>query len=439
MIIKVSIQDKMASFDLDGRLHDSCMEILSLVDDKLHEIIDDYWGVNQPNASLTISGFDNTQLRISSVQACRNKLSNITSDTWAEEIGKAAYIFWGEGISLTTLSEAYFRGNRKMIEILVRRIGADTERVVQLTQAVLAVQAIEQDIVNTVYVQAAIEASLKQKTIVSAEIQSQIGQVAEETANYARSLGGQAAETVKKAQGMLGKASEVAAASEQSAIAMREAAQTAAGLIHAIESARDEVEAAARIAERAGQEANLAVESTDILSDQSRSIESILGLIRDIAGQTNMLALNATIEAARAGEAGRGFAVVAQEVKSLANQTAGATDEIAAKIGAIQEATEKTVSSNQSIRGTVEEVKLSAQRIREAMEHQAQTVTMITASVDETALAADLMSNTIATIRSDTENVVTDLAALDENFGRVNIKISELDESSRQFIRSLAA
>src|SRR6185437_11431709 len=149
--------------------------------------------------------------------------------------------------------------------------------------------------------------------------------------------------TASAARGMLGKASEVAAAAEQSAVAMREAAQTAAGLIRAIEEARGEVEVAADVATRA------AVEVSEALSDHAKAIESILGLIRDIAGQTNLLALNATIEAARAGDAGRGFAVVAQEVKSLASQTARATDDITVKIAAIQAATRHTVDANGSI------------------------------------------------------------------------------------------
>jgi methyl-accepting chemotaxis protein len=208
-------------------------------------------------------------------------------------------------------------------------------------------------------------------------------------------------------------------------------------LIRAIEDARSEVEIASDIANRAASQASASVEATDTLSEQAKSIESILGLIREIAGQTNLLALNATIEAARAGDAGRGFAVVAQEVKSLANQTAQATDEIAKKIAAIQNATKASLESNGSIRQTVEEVQHSAERIRRAMEDQAQTVTMITASVDETALAADLMSNTIGTIRSDTENVVSEILQLERGFNQVNEKMEQLQDNAKRFVGNL--
>jgi methyl-accepting chemotaxis protein len=273
----------------------------------------------------------------------------------------------------------------------------------------------------------------------SEQFERRVADLVRNSTEQSKALTDRTRATAASARGMLGKTSEVAAAAEQSAVAMREAAQTAAGLIRAIEDARSEVETAAGVAIRAGGQAEEAVKVSQALSSHVEAIESILSLIRDIAGQTNLLALNATIEAARAGDAGRGFAVVAQEVKSLASQTARATDDITNKITAIQQATRQTVEANSSIQGTVEDVQTSADRIREAMELQAQTVTMITAAVDETALAADSMSSTIAAIRADTENVAKDIDQVEHGFGRFSDQIADFKSTTKDFVSGIAA
>ncbi|QGY82152.1 chemotaxis protein [Sphingorhabdus lacus] len=341
------------------------------------------------------------------------------------------------GIPLDAVLAATGTANSRTIAKLLARPALTIDDIRILVDTMLKLNAIELTTFSVIYREHEQKRFLESKAASSASFEADIGNATSAISEQTNMLKHQAASSSQMAHGMLAKTSEVAAASEQSAVAMREAAQTAAGLIRAIEDARTEVETASDVATRAAAQASQSVIATDTLSEQSQSIDSILALIREIAGQTNLLALNATIEAARAGDAGRGFAVVAQEVKSLANQTAQATDEIAQKISAIQNATKASVESNAAIRSIVGEVQHSAERIRHAMEDQAQTVTMITASVDETALAADLMSNTISAIRSDTENVVSEITALEQGFNEVNSKLSSLRHNASKFAGSL--
>jgi methyl-accepting chemotaxis protein len=126
------------------------------------------------------------------------------------------------------------------------------------------------------------------------------------------------------------------------------------------------------------------------LRETAKSMEAVIDLIRNIAGQVNLLSLNATIEAARAGEAGRGFAVVASEIKSLANQTSKATDDITSKIGALQDLSVQAAESSAAINVTTGAVSSSVTSVAGAMEQHkaatreiAQHMSMASQDVDE--------------------------------------------------------
>ncbi len=358
---------------------------------------------------------------------------------WVQSVAEYGRELFSQKMSVPQYIAKRAEAADRMTARLVERFAQDPDKLHACISALLRIGQFETDVIlaQVSLLEAIDAADARGKQ--SEEFERRVAELVRGSTNESKTLTDRTRATAASARGMLGKTSEVAAAAEQSAVAMREAAQTSAGLIRAIEDARAEVEVAADVATRAGGQAEEAVKVSQALSAHVEAIESILSLIRDIAGQTNLLALNATIEAARAGDAGRGFAVVAQEVKTLAAQTARATDDITTKITAIQQATRQTVDANGSIQTTVEEVQTSADRIREAMELQAQTVTMITAAVDETALAADSMSSTIAAIRSDTENVAKDIDEVEKGFGRFSEQISNFTSTTKEFVAGIAA
>jgi methyl-accepting chemotaxis protein len=369
----------------------------------------------------------------------RSRYTNLDGREWVHSAERLVAAAFAANVSLTAILSMDSAGAAKTLEILSRRYDCPKEERQQINDVFFRLRSLECDIYSTLYTAYMTFDARCQRDHLADDFRKGVGQTVEAATNEGTVLRQQAVQSADSARGVLGKVSEVAAAAEQSATAMRDAAEGTAGLIRAIDEVRDEVHGSAQIATRAAEEAAEAVAMSEQLSDHARSIESILEMIRNIAGQTNLLALNATIEAARAGDAGRGFAVVAQEVKSLAAQTAHATDDIAAKIASIQEATRSAVATSASIQSTTTDVQQAAERILAVIQAGAETVGAIAAAVDETALTADSISGTIAAIRENTEMVAGEIDEVGQGFDKLTGRLGALSASAGDFAAKVAA
>jgi len=241
------------------------------------------------------------------------------------------------------------------------------------------------------------------------------------------------ADQTKDQAGHVGTASENASGNVQTVAAAAEE------LSASISEISRQISDSNTISQQAVGDAEVTNESVQGLATAAQKIGDVVSLIQDIAEQTNLLALNATIEAARAGEAGKGFAVVASEVKSLANQTANATEEISNQITEMQQATEGTVTSIEKITGVINQISGNATTIASAIEEQTASTQEISRNVQQASEGTREVADSIGTVGQAAEETGAAAGQVLQSAGELSEQSELLQSKVETFISELRA
>jgi methyl-accepting chemotaxis protein len=228
-------------------------------------------------------------------------------------------------------------------------------------------------------------------------------------------------------------------ASGEASVSVESVASASHELSASIDDISRQASHAAGIAGRAVNRARETDDTVQGLAKTAAGIGEVVGLINSIAAQTNLLALNATIEAARAGEAGRGFAVVASEVKSLASQTAKATDDISEQITDIQKVASEAIEAIKGISGIIGEVNEVATAIAAAVEEQGAATQEISRNTQHAAQGTRNVSENITGVKADADAAA--LAAENVKHASETLETQSLQLSSQvtEFLRKIRA
>jgi methyl-accepting chemotaxis protein len=431
-----SFEDRMRVYDPDGTLIGDLKETWPIIKPGLQLSLERASEQLISRAKLP-SGYSTEVLQAEGIRRTVAKFENTGTQAWLDDMASFGNICVQLRISVTAAFGTIRAGYQVFVDYLLDVMLGDPERLKRLMRALANMEALETELVASQIVRVHALAEQERIKAQSEAFEQHVVATVTDIARISQIVRDSAAAAARDGEELMQQSTQVATATEQCAGAMREASMLAASMSGTISSARDGVAATAQSAHGAVEAVQAGEANIDALASAAKEIDSVVNFIRNIASQTNLLALNATIEAARAGEAGRGFSVVAQEVKSLATQTAQATNDVGGQIAAIQSTVDAAAKASGAMQATVTMLSHNAADVRDQMDMQSDTVVAIASAIDETALSVESAAESLATVQRSAENMADLISMISGSTKEVDSLLSLLNDNLTQFRSAL--
>jgi methyl-accepting chemotaxis protein len=334
------------------------------------------------------------RVKVTQGEHWRGLLCGQFDDAYMERVRRIGQTHERIGLEPRWYMGGYCFALNKLVEAAVEKYRRDPKRLTQVLQALNQAVFLDMDLAISIYQETGKVNFQNRLNRLADELDTNVGGVVQVLSSAATELQSAAQSMSTTAEAASRQSGVVASAAEEATSNVQTVAAAAEEMSSSVAEIGRQVEQSTRIAEQAVVEADRTNATMQSLTTAAQKIGEVVGLISAIAGQTNLLALNATIEAARAGEAGKGFAVVASEVKSLANQTAKATEEIGAQIAAMQSATAEAVKAINGISGVIGRMSEISTAIASAVQEQDAATQEIARNVNQAAVGTqDVAAN----------------------------------------------
>lgn len=453
MSTKYSIDDRLSFLGVDDDTRSSLQEFLPIVEKVLPEILDKFYNhVNQWPDIAKMFGNDAMTRRTVMAHArdaqtkhWKNLFSGRFDSSYVESVRKIGLTHSRIGLPPSLYIGGYSFTMNHIYKAIAHAFSSRLnpsyaqDKTARIMRAVNQAVMLDMDLAISIYIEENKNTYDRKLGDMVSEFQTSVGGVVESVASSAINIKTSATTMSSTAGKTTARTSSVAAATEQASANVQTVASATEELASSSREISNQMERTTRIAQQAVTDASSANATVDSLAQAAEKIGNVVEMIQEIAGQTNLLALNATIEAARAGEAGKGFAVVASEVKSLANQTAKATEEISAQITSMQDATRNTVTAIKSIGATIGEINEISTAVAAAVQEQTAATDEISRNVQQASQGTSEISRNISDVTHAATETGESAGQVMEQAEQLAVQSDNLQVAVEKFLTSLKA